>query len=198
MSASIDMRTLESPACASSASTPASRPTGFGVIDLRRTPLELHRQRHHQDSRYTPRGDLPARLKIIFDGVCEVAERYPARSRIGRDRLRQRQSAEHAAAGPGAPRRAGGAAVATAAGGRVHRAADEEGGRRPRPCKQGPDPADGGAAADAARPARPRRCRRTRHRGRRMRTPARRSPRCGRRRRWRAGTHAQYRKGRTY
>jgi crossover junction endodeoxyribonuclease RuvC len=62
---------------------------------------------------HRPRGDLPARLKIIFDGVREVMQALPPRLRGGGDRVRQCQPAEHAAAGPGARRGAGGAGRAT-------------------------------------------------------------------------------------
>ena len=41
----------------------------------------------------SPCGDLPGRLKIIFDGVREVARALRADLRVGRDRLRQRQPA---------------------------------------------------------------------------------------------------------
>lgn len=56
---------------------PGLRTTGFGVIDVQGTVL-----------RYVASGtistighgrtDLPSRLKLLFDGVCEVAQRYQA------------------------------------------------------------------------------------------------------------------------
>jgi hypothetical protein len=45
---------------------------------------------------------LPARLKVLFDGIREVVARYTARRRLGRDCVCQRQSAKHPAAGSGA------------------------------------------------------------------------------------------------
>jgi hypothetical protein len=61
---------------------------------------------------------------------------------------------EHAAAGPGPRRGAGGAGVVRPAGGRVHRAADEEGRGRPRPGRKDAGAGDGDAPAEAAGPAR--------------------------------------------
>jgi crossover junction endodeoxyribonuclease RuvC len=56
---------------------PGLRTTGFGVIDVQGSAL-----------RYVGSGtistigqvqtDLPSRLKLLFDGVCEVAQRYQA------------------------------------------------------------------------------------------------------------------------
>jgi crossover junction endodeoxyribonuclease RuvC len=56
---------------------PGLRTTGFGVIDVQGSVLRYvasgtistigHRQ-----------SDLPGRLKLLFDGVCEVAQRYQA------------------------------------------------------------------------------------------------------------------------
>ena len=125
---------------------PGLQTTGFGVDRLRRPAAGLRRQRHHQHARSGAR--RPA-------GAAEDAVRrhrrsrraLPAAMRGGRDRVRQRQPAKHAAAGPGARRRARGAGVAPPAGGRVHRVADEEGGRRPRQGRARRGAADGRAAA---------------------------------------------------
>ena len=54
---------------------PGLQTTGFGVIDVDGPRL------HYVASGTirtldAPRGDLPGRLKIIFEGVCEVVQRY--------------------------------------------------------------------------------------------------------------------------
>lgn len=56
---------------------PGLRTTGFGVIDVQGSVL------HYVASGTIstigqPRTDLPSRLKLLFDGVCEVAQRYQA------------------------------------------------------------------------------------------------------------------------
>jgi crossover junction endodeoxyribonuclease RuvC len=54
---------------------PGLQTTGFGVIES--SGAHLHYIASGTISTAgAVRGDLPARLKIIFDGVCEVAERY--------------------------------------------------------------------------------------------------------------------------
>jgi len=56
---------------------PGLRTTGFGVIDVQGTLLRyvasgtISTIGHGQN-------DLPSRLKLLFDGVCEVAQRYQA------------------------------------------------------------------------------------------------------------------------
>jgi len=50
------------------------------------------------------KGQLPARLKVLFDGIREVVGRYEAGRGLGGNRLRQRQPAIHFAAGTGARR----------------------------------------------------------------------------------------------
>lgn len=54
---------------------PGLQRTGFGVVDIDgpRLAYVASGTIHTLDA---PRGDLPARLKIIFDGVCEVARLY--------------------------------------------------------------------------------------------------------------------------
>jgi crossover junction endodeoxyribonuclease RuvC len=54
---------------------PGLQTTGFGVVEVdgpRLVYLASGTVRTHE----LPRGDLPGRLKIIFEGVCEVVERY--------------------------------------------------------------------------------------------------------------------------
>jgi len=56
---------------------PGLRTTGFGVIDVQGSVLRyvasgtVSTVKHRQ-------ADLPGRLKLLFDGVCEVAQRYQA------------------------------------------------------------------------------------------------------------------------
>jgi crossover junction endodeoxyribonuclease RuvC len=56
---------------------PGLQTTGFGVVDA-----DGPRLRYVASGTITTkamaRGDLPGRLKVIFDGVCEVARRYEA------------------------------------------------------------------------------------------------------------------------
>ena len=55
---------------------PGLQTTGFGVVEVDGRALALRRQRHHPHRRGRRCGDLPARLKIIFDGVREVVDTY--------------------------------------------------------------------------------------------------------------------------
>ena len=54
---------------------PGLQRTGFGVIDAQGARLAYVASGTISTTE-APRGDLPLRLKIIFDGVCEVLERY--------------------------------------------------------------------------------------------------------------------------
>jgi crossover junction endodeoxyribonuclease RuvC len=54
---------------------PGLQRTGFGVIEAEGARL-AYVASGTIDTTEAPRGDLPLRLKIIFDGVCEVIERY--------------------------------------------------------------------------------------------------------------------------
>jgi crossover junction endodeoxyribonuclease RuvC len=54
---------------------PGLQRTGFGVIDAEGSRL-AYVASGTIDTAEAPRGDLPQRLKIIFDGVCEVVQRY--------------------------------------------------------------------------------------------------------------------------
>ena len=54
---------------------PGLRTTGFGVIDAEGARLHYVASGTIRTGT-TDSGPLPARLKIIFDGVCEVAARY--------------------------------------------------------------------------------------------------------------------------
>ena len=132
---------------------PGLRTTGFGVDRVRRARACTTSPAARSAAIRALPGPLPARLKVIFDGVRELSVRYQPHLRLGRDRLRQRQPAVDAAARPGARRGADGAGVERSRGGRVHRAADEEGDRRPRPGEEGAGAGDGDAPARPARPA---------------------------------------------
>ncbi len=54
---------------------PGLQTTGFGVVDV-----DGHTLRYVASgtirTTHLPRGDLPARLKVLFDGIAEVRERY--------------------------------------------------------------------------------------------------------------------------
>ena len=118
---------------------PGLRTTGFGVVERERRAPALRRQRH--DPHRRGRARRPARpaedhLRRRARGDRALC----ADLRLDRDRLRQRQSAVDAAARPGARRRPDGARRRRPRGRRVHRAADEEGDRRPRPGEEGTGP----------------------------------------------------------
>ena len=57
---------------------PGLQTTGFGLIDADGPRLHYVASGTIKTAALA-RGDLPGRLKIIFEGVCEVAERYEAR-----------------------------------------------------------------------------------------------------------------------
>ena len=54
---------------------PGLQTTGFGVIELDGTAPRYVASGTIQTT-HLPRGDLPARLKALFDGIREVRERY--------------------------------------------------------------------------------------------------------------------------
>lgn len=54
---------------------PGLQTTGFGVIEVA-GPQLLYVASGTIKTRDAARGDLPGRLKIIFEGVCEVVRRY--------------------------------------------------------------------------------------------------------------------------
>jgi crossover junction endodeoxyribonuclease RuvC len=56
---------------------PGLQTTGFGLIDADGSRLAYVASGTIRTAA-VDRGDLPGRLKIIFDGVCEVAQRYDA------------------------------------------------------------------------------------------------------------------------
>ena len=56
---------------------PGLQTTGFGLIDIDGPRLAYVASGTIRTAA-ADRGDLPARVKIIFDGVCEVAQRYDA------------------------------------------------------------------------------------------------------------------------
>ena len=54
---------------------PGLRTTGFGVIDVDGQRLSYVAS-GTISTRHLDKGELPARLKVLFDGVCEVVARY--------------------------------------------------------------------------------------------------------------------------
>lgn len=54
---------------------PGLRTTGFGVIDVDGQRLSYVAS-GIITTKHIDTGELPARLKVLFDGVCEVVERY--------------------------------------------------------------------------------------------------------------------------
>ena len=54
---------------------PGLRTTGFGVVDVNGPRLGYVASGIIQTSS-VPTGDLPARLKLLFDGICELRARY--------------------------------------------------------------------------------------------------------------------------
>jgi crossover junction endodeoxyribonuclease RuvC len=54
---------------------PGLQRTGFGVIEVEGARL-AYVASGTISTTDAPRGDLPRRLKVIFEGVCEVVERY--------------------------------------------------------------------------------------------------------------------------
>lgn len=61
---------------------PGLQTTGFGVIDAEGSALDYVASGTIKTSAQDL-GNLPARLKILFDGICEITERYqPASSAV--------------------------------------------------------------------------------------------------------------------
>lgn len=56
---------------------PGLQCTGFGVVDADGRRLHYVASGTIRTTE-VPRGDLPARLKLIFDGISEIAQRYAA------------------------------------------------------------------------------------------------------------------------
>jgi crossover junction endodeoxyribonuclease RuvC len=54
---------------------PGLQTTGFGVVDAD-GPALRYVASGTITTRHLPTGDLPARLKVLFDGICEVVQRY--------------------------------------------------------------------------------------------------------------------------
>ena len=54
---------------------PGLQTTGFGVLDAD-GPALTYVASGTITTRHLPTGDLPARLKVLFDGICEVVQRY--------------------------------------------------------------------------------------------------------------------------
>ncbi len=54
---------------------PGLQTTGFGVIDVDGAQLRYVASGTIKTT-HLARGDLPGRLKVLFDGICEVSERY--------------------------------------------------------------------------------------------------------------------------
>ncbi|KQP14148.1 crossover junction endodeoxyribonuclease RuvC [Pseudorhodoferax sp. Leaf267] len=55
---------------------PGLQTTGFGVIDAEGAALDYVASGTIRTTSSAAMGDLPARLKILFDGICEVTTRY--------------------------------------------------------------------------------------------------------------------------
>ena len=56
---------------------PGLRTTGFGVVDMQGAQL-TYVASGTISTLHLAKAGLPARLKVLFDGVCEVAQRYQA------------------------------------------------------------------------------------------------------------------------
>ena len=54
---------------------PGLQTTGFGVLDVDGHALTYVASGTIKTT-HLPTGDLPARLKVLFDGICEVVQRY--------------------------------------------------------------------------------------------------------------------------
>lgn len=54
---------------------PGLQTTGFGVVELQARQLRYVASGTIRTT-HLPRGDLPARLKVLFEGITEVRERY--------------------------------------------------------------------------------------------------------------------------
>ena len=134
--------------CASSASTPDCRPPASAWSTS--TAMRCATSPAAPSAPATWTGDLPARLKVLFDGIGELAARYqpdaaaveivfvnvnPQSTLL----LGQARGACADRAGDQQPH-----------GFRVHGAADEAGGGRPWPGRQGAGAGDGQAAARPA------------------------------------------------
>ncbi len=85
---------------------PGLQTTGFGVVDA-----DGHALRYVASGTISTwhlgTGNLPARLKVLFDGIAEITARYQPDAVGGRNHLRQRQPAVDAAAGTGTAAPAG-------------------------------------------------------------------------------------------
>jgi crossover junction endodeoxyribonuclease RuvC len=55
---------------------PGLRTTGFGVVDVDGQELNYVASGTINTTKFIERGQLPARLKILFDGIREVVSRY--------------------------------------------------------------------------------------------------------------------------
>jgi crossover junction endodeoxyribonuclease RuvC len=61
---------------------PGLQTTGFGVVDADGSALQYVASGTISTT-HLPRGDLPARLKVLFEGVSEVVQRYqPAQAAV--------------------------------------------------------------------------------------------------------------------
>lgn len=54
---------------------PGLQVAGFGIVDVHGQALQYVASGSIQTT-HLPRGDLPARLKVLFEGVCEITARY--------------------------------------------------------------------------------------------------------------------------
>ena len=80
---------------------PGLQRTGFGVIEAT-APRLAYVASGTISTLEAPRGDLPGRLKIIFEGVQEVVQRYTPDCACAEIVFVNVNPPEHAAAGPGA------------------------------------------------------------------------------------------------
>ena len=136
---------------------PGLQTTGFGVVDMDGHKLSYVASGTIRTTTLAL-GDLPGRLKILFDGITEVAARYEpdvASVEIVFVNVNPQSTLLLG--------QARGACITALVASNLpvaHRAADEKSRSRPRPRRQEPGAGDGAAAVAATRPARHRRRRR--------------------------------------
>ena len=147
----------------SSASTPACRPPASAWSTWTATRCATSPAAPSAPSTWRA-ASLPARLKVLFDGIGEIVERYKPDAAAVEIVFVNVNPQSTLLLGPGARRLPHRAGHQQPVGGRIHRAADEAGRRGPRQGGQGAGAGDGQAPAAAARPARQRRGRRAGHR----------------------------------
>ena len=177
---------------------PGLRTTGFGVVECDGGRARATSPAARSAPTRSRSATCPARLKVIFDGVREIAARYaPTCASVEIVFVNVNPQATLLLG------QARGAALsalvaARARGRRIHRAADEAGDRRPRPGEEGTSATDGDAPARPARRC-PARTPPTRSAWRSATpTPPAASPRSPAARRCAPRTSGRYKSGRTY